>query len=31
MLQHLMVICVPNGTNYKVTPEEWQHVHELRN
>ncbi|WP_201769180.1 EVE domain-containing protein [Aphanizomenon flos-aquae] len=31
MLQHLMVIRVPNGTNYKVTPEEWQRVHELRN
>ena len=31
MLQHLMVIRVPNGTNYKVTQQEWQRVHELRN
>jgi predicted RNA-binding protein with PUA-like domain len=31
MLQHLMVIRVPNGTNYKVSSEEWQRVHELRN
>lgn len=30
ILQHLMVIRVPNGTNYKVTPQEWQRVHELR-
>jgi hypothetical protein len=26
-----MVIRVPNGTNYKVSSEEWQRVHELRN
>jgi hypothetical protein len=30
ILQHLMVIRVPNSTNYKVTQQEWQRVHELR-
>jgi hypothetical protein len=30
ILKNLMVIRVPNGTNYKVTQQEWQRVHELR-
>ena len=30
VLKSLGVIRVPNGTNYKVTPEEWQRVHELK-
>lgn len=30
VLKDLMVIRVPNGTNYKVVPQEWQQVHELK-
>jgi predicted RNA-binding protein with PUA-like domain len=30
ILQHLMVMRVPNSTNYKVTQQQWQRVHELR-
>lgn len=29
MLKNLLVIRVPNSTNYKIAPEEWQRVHEL--
>jgi hypothetical protein len=30
VLKTLMVIRQPNATNYKVTQQEWQRVHELR-
>ncbi|YAF99047.1 MAG: EVE domain-containing protein (plasmid) [Nodularia sp. CChRGM 3473] len=30
VLKNLIVIRQPNATNYKVTQEEWQRVHELR-
>jgi hypothetical protein len=30
LLQSLGVICQPNCTNYKVTPEQWKRVHELK-
>ena len=30
VLKDLMVIRVPNCTNYKVVPQEWQQVHELK-
>lgn len=30
VLKDLMVIRQPNATNFKVTPEQWQRVHELR-
>lgn len=29
LLKNLLVIRAPNATNFKVTPEEWQQVHEL--
>ncbi len=29
LLKNLLVIRAPNSTNFKVTPEEWQRVHEL--
>jgi len=29
-LQDLAVIRQPNATNYKVTPEQWQRVYELK-
>jgi hypothetical protein len=30
VLKNLMVIRQPNATNYKITQQEWQHVHELK-
>jgi hypothetical protein len=30
LLQSLEVIRQPNCTNYKVTPEQWKRIHELR-
>ena len=30
VLKNLLVIRAPNSTNYKIAPEEWQRVHELK-
>jgi predicted RNA-binding protein with PUA-like domain len=30
ILKNLLVIRVPNSTNFKVTPEEWERVYELK-
>jgi predicted RNA-binding protein with PUA-like domain len=30
ILKNLLVIRAPNSTNFKVTPEEWQRVHQLK-